>query len=491
MSVMSMSENHPTAASKQDVLRVKLESGGQVPFNKGTPIDTLEATIAPILGQLVYTSNSYDLEPGLLEAFKWDHEKEAYILRIKAGLKFHNGRKVTAKDLEFSILRGFYSGERSFFIAFLDGIEGIEAITGSEKFFSGKVKGIKILDERTLSIKLKRKNPLFLHSLATPYFSLVPIEAFTDNYERWKDVPIGAGSYKVKAHNQEAKTLTLSKVSEAKSAKEITLYYGNEPYNADIELSMPAKNLQVVASKRAAGLTSINFNFNNPIASDVRFRKAINLAIDRNTITAGVETYTPVHEFLAQHFWGRTEVEVVRNTEAAKKLLKSVSSLDLTKHYEIPIFYGSLDDEKYGGYIRELVKQLAEIGLKIKPVSSTAKFFPPDNKDTLFRLVSLGASVADPLILFGLFRGEKSPKRPHFPLHDNDYENLFQKAQHSSTLEQRVAAVKNLSQYLQDNVWLVPLFEKKLLVSVDPKRVKSVGVQDGGITFFLERTTLH
>ncbi len=137
------------------------------------------------------------------------------------------------------------------------------------------------------------------------------------------------------------------------------------------------------------------------------------------------------------------------------------------------------------------MKQLALVGLKIKLVRSTVKFFPTDNKDTLFRLTSLGAGVADPLILFGLLRGEKSPKRPHFPLHDKEYEDLFNKAQLSNTLEQRVAAVKKLSQYVQDNVWLVPLFEKKLLVSVNSKRVKSVGVQDGGITFFLERTVLH
>ena len=491
MLVTSASENQSTAALKQDVLHVGLDSRGHVPFTKETPVDVSRATIAPILGQLIYTSNSYDLNPGLLEFFKWDYEKEAYILRVKLGLEFHNDRKVTAKDLEFSILRGFYSGKRSFFVAFLNEIEGVEAIEGSQKFVSGKVKGIKILDDRTLSIKLKRKNPLFLHSLATPHFSVVPIEAFTDDYERWKDVPIGAGSYKVKAHDQGAKTLILERVGDAASAKEIVLHYGDNPHNVDIEISPPDRKGEMVVSKRAASLTSINFNFNNPIASDIRFRRAVNIAIDRNKIAAGVETYTPAHEFLAQHFGGRTGIEVVRDTETAKKLLKDVPGLDLTVHHKVSVYSNNLGGEKYENYVQELVKQLAQVGLKIKLERLNAKFFPTDNKDTLFYLASLGATVADPLILFGLLRGEKSPMRPHFPMHDMEYEELFQKAQLASTLDKRIAPVEKLSQYVQGNVWFVPLFEKKLLVSVDFKRVKSVGVQDGGLTFFLERTTLH
>lgn len=480
-----------SAASGQDILQVKLDSKGQVPFTKGTPVDALRATIVPILGQLVYTSNSYDLEPGLLESFNWDYDQEAYILKLKEGLKFHNGRKVTAKDLEFSLIRGFFSSSRSFFVAFLNDIEGIESIEGSKKFVSGKVKGLKILNDRTLSVKLRRKNPLFLHSLASPYFSVVPIEAFTDNYEKWKDTPIGAGNYKVKFHNQESKTLTLEKINNATSAKQIVLRYGDKPYSVDIEISPNEEKKSVVASKKSVSLTSVYFNFNNPIASDIRFRKAINIALDRDKIVKDVNTYNPTHEFLAQHFWGHIETKISRDIEEAKKLLKSVQSIDLSKQYKISVFSEKLGEEKHNNYAQELVRQLAQVGLKIKLVASTDKFFPIDDKDTLLCLVSLGASIADPLILFGLLNGEKSPMRPHFPLYDKEYEALLNKAQLSKTFEQRVAAVKKLSQYVQDNVWLVPLFEKKLLVSVNSKRVKSVGVQDGGLTFYLERTTLH
>ena len=52
-------------------------------------------------------------------------------------------------------------------------------------------------------------------------------------------------------------------------------------------------------------------------------------------------------------------------------------------------------------------------------------------------------------------------------------------------------SVKSLSEYVHENVWMVPLFERKMMVSIDPKRVQSVGKQDGGLTFFLDRVTLR
>jgi oligopeptide transport system substrate-binding protein len=492
--MMSLSFQSTASATnkKLDQLHVKLRPAEKPPFDRRSSVDTLYATIAPILGQLVYTTSSYDLEPGLLESFQWDYKREAYILKIKKGLKFHNGRAVSAKDLEFSLLRGFYSGKPSFFLSFLDNIEGVEAIKGDKKFESGKVSGIKILDDQTLSVKLIKPNPSFLHSLARSYFSVVPIEAFKSDYETWKTFPVGAGSYKVKDHKEKQRILTLERFNSAGSSPSIiNMYYGNTDQDSDIDIATHGEDKQIIASKKAATLTSIYFNYQSSVASDLNFRKAISLAVEREKIVDGFEIYEPANEFLAQHFWGRIKAEESRDLEKAKALIRKVPGLDLSKEYKIPVFNGGLENPKTGAYATVLEKQIREIGLKVKFVTSSVKFFPESDKTTLFRLASLGADVADPLVLFGLLRGKSSPMRPHFPVNDKGYEDLFRKALLSDTFDRRVMAVKNLSKYMADNVWMVPLFEKKLMVSVDPKRVKDVGLQDGGLTFFLERTTLQ
>ena len=487
-------QNQPVVAAtnKPKTLSVRLKQTNIPPFDRRSSVDTLYVTIAPILGQLVYTTSSYDLEPGLLESFNWDYKSSSYILKIKNGLTFHNGRTVTSEDLEFSLIRGFYSGKPSFFLSFLDNIEGIEVIKGDKKFVSGKVKGIKIIDSRTLSVKLIKPNPSFLHSLARSYFSVVPIESLMSDYESWKSYPVGAGNYKVKDHDKTSKILKLERVHKSyDSAKFINLYYGNNPTATDIDIASQGANKDIIASKRAASLTSIYFNYRNPIASNLQFRQALNFAINREELAQGVEIYSPANEFLAQHFWGRIKAKQNQDLKKAKALLKKVPNLDLSKEYQIPVFNGGINDPKHGAYLTHLEKQFQSIGFKVKFVDSAVKFFPKTDKTTLFRLASLGADVADPLVLFGLLRGKSSPMRPHFPLNDKGYEELFEKAQFSNTFDRRVLAVKELSKYLHDNSWLIPLFEKKLLVSINSKRIKEVGLQDGGLTFFLERTVLH
>ena len=96
-----------------DTLVVNVGSDGRAPFLKTTPVQSLYAVLTPILGQLIYSSNAYDLEPGLLKSFLWDHEKKVYVLKLRDSLTFHNGRKVIAQDLEFSIKIG------NFIISFL------------------------------------------------------------------------------------------------------------------------------------------------------------------------------------------------------------------------------------------------------------------------------------------------------------------------------------------------------------------------------------
>ena len=468
-------------------LRVQLKPTDIPPFDKGASVDSMYATIAPILGQLVYTTDSYDLVPGLLESLNFDYKRGAYILRLRDGLVFHNGRKVTSKDLEFSLLRGFYSKKPSFFISFLNNIEGIESIKNDKTFVSGKVKGLKLLDERTLEVRLIKPNPSFLHSIARPYFSPVPIEALQDDYETWKTYPVGAGSYIVTSFNSEKRLLKLKSI---KNGRTISIHYGNAPFISDIEVATHTENKEIAASKRAASLTSIYFNYNNAVAAYLRFRQAIHLAVDRDDLSLGVEIYTPAHEFLAQHLPGRTMTRVNRNLDKAKALLKSIDGLDLSQTYEIPIFSGQIEDAKYGAYAKKLERQLSDVGLKVRLVNSTEKLFDKSNKTTLFRLASLGADVADPLVLFGLLRGDDSPLNPHFPRKDTQFEQLLDEAQLAATFDQKILSVKGLSEYVQKNVWMVPLFEKKLMISINPSRVQNVGRQDGGLTFFLDRVTL-
>ncbi|MCB9092866.1 MAG: hypothetical protein H6620_09930, partial [Halobacteriovoraceae bacterium] len=136
-----------------------------------------------------------------------------------------------------------------------------------------------------------------------------------------------------------------------------------------------------------------------------------------------------------------------------------------------------------------LNKQLSEAGLKVEFFDSKDKFLSPSDSDTLFKIISLGADVTDPVVLFGLMRG-KSPLAPHYPPKDAEYENLYTIAESATSLDAKVLALKSLSQYVYDHHFVVPLFERRSLFGINPQRVKDVGKQDGGLVFLVNRVNL-
>ena len=90
-----------------------------------------------ILGQLIESVDGFRIKPKLLDNFYYDIKTDKYVLKLKEGLKFHNGREVTSKDLEFTLLRGFYSSDKSFFHTYLGNIKGVRKIKKGDLFKSG------------------------------------------------------------------------------------------------------------------------------------------------------------------------------------------------------------------------------------------------------------------------------------------------------------------------------------------------------------------
>src|SRR5690606_32341289 len=81
-----------------------------------------------VLGSLIEVDHANNLQPSIIEKFSYDFKKNTYSLWLRKDIFFHNNRKAKSKDLEFTILRGFFSKERNFFSTYLAGIEGLEKI---------------------------------------------------------------------------------------------------------------------------------------------------------------------------------------------------------------------------------------------------------------------------------------------------------------------------------------------------------------------------
>ena len=481
------------APSSKKTLRVLINGNGLPVYSDESSVQGLETVLAAVLGQLVYASDKFDLQPGLLSSFRWDFEKKLYMLELRDGVTFHNGRLATSQDLEFSLLRGLLSKKGTWFKSFFANVEGIQKIEGKTKYKTGMVPGIRVIDSRRVTIKLKAPNPSFLHALARSYFSLVPQEALKADYLTWKTYPIGAGPYKITSSAEGGSKVILKKVDRSGAGPdEIVISSKGEALKQELVIGAPADEaaFRLEPSPTANSVTGIYFNYENELGRDIAFRKAIALSIGRAPLVVNVSSYSANPEFLASQFWGRINAKEHQDLAGAQKELTKVKSKIHSDVIRIPVFNSEFGNGNFGKYVLALQGQLRELGLKIEFYKSEKKFFDKTDSKIPFRIISLGADVADPLVLFGLFR-KGSPMVPHFPVNDEGFERLYKKAANAEALDAKVIAVRELSSYFQNEVYAVPLFERHGVVAISRTRVRDMGAQHGSLAIYLDRVVMQ
>jgi ABC-type transport system substrate-binding protein len=318
--------------------------GGEVPYSETAPASIGETFKVAVLGQLFKRDAAFNLQPGLVRKWRWDFERNLYILTLRDDIVFHNGRPATASDLEFAILRGFFTQHRSFYKIFLNSnILGIENIGDATVFKSGLVPGVKVIDAYTLELKLKTPNPNFLDNFTNAYFSLVPKETLKDDYINWKDFPIGAGPYKLVSQDLGESKFVLEKANgQIPSApKHVSIFTKAKPVAYDIVAFLnPQTSIESYeerVSTYADSVWGLLFFIQNPLGGDPHFRKAIQYAINRKSLLSGFDQYIPTLEMLPMHMWGRTGIKDSYDLEKARELIRPFSKKWLQKTWPIPV----------------------------------------------------------------------------------------------------------------------------------------------------------
>lgn len=238
--------------------------------------------------------------PGL--AVSWEQITPRLLeLKLRRGVKFHDGSDLTADDVVFSLQRMFDPAFPPY-------------ITRHNEYFENMYRVEKV-DAETIRILTKKPEPLF-ETLLNVQQSMILPKAYVmgltghpevdenSDYEAFGLKPVGTGPYKIvefipgerlvyerfddfwgaKAPFQR---ITLRRIPEL-SARITALKNGE----VDIITNLPPDQLGVVESdpnlKVVGAVTPIFhvvfFNTNNPKVADKRLRQALSYAIDRETL---------------------------------------------------------------------------------------------------------------------------------------------------------------------------------------------------------------
>ncbi|WP_018665229.1 oligopeptide ABC transporter substrate-binding protein [Heyndrickxia acidiproducens] len=150
---------------------------------------------------LLKTNKNYEITNGGAANYKLSNANKTITIKIKDNVNWSDGKPVTAEDLEFAYLvigNKDYTGVRY-------GDPLMQNIVGMDAYHSGKadkISGIKVIDDKTISITWKSANPsvltgIWTNPLPKHYLKDVPIKKMAQS-DKIRKNPIGFGPFKVK-----------------------------------------------------------------------------------------------------------------------------------------------------------------------------------------------------------------------------------------------------------------------------------------------------
>ena len=296
-------------------------------------------------GLMDYVPGSTDLRLGLAESYEISEDGLSYTFKLRPGVKFHNGREMTADDVKYSLDRVTLPATQSPGSGFFASIKGYDAMVGGT---ATSLEGVVVVDPLTVRIDLSRPDATFLHVMAINFASVVPKEAVEAANGDFGKMPVGTGAFKMTEWTL-GQRLVFARNTDYWRAGEpyldqVTFEFGQEPIvallrlqNGEIDVAgdgiPPAKFTEVMADpvQKARVVEGgmlhtgyITMNVTAPPFDKVEVRRAVNMAINKARVVQVINNRAvPATQPLPPAMPGYTAdyAGYAYDVEAAKKLL--------------------------------------------------------------------------------------------------------------------------------------------------------------------------
>jgi ABC-type transport system substrate-binding protein len=257
---------------------------------------------AKLFNGLVKLDPDLNVVPDIADRWEIGDNGRSFLFHLRRGVRFVNGREVTAQDVRFSFMRILDPKGKS------PNSWVLEKIAGAREFMDGSAKevaGIRVIDRYTVMIRLERTFSPFLNLLTMTAAYIVPKE----EVEKW-GIEFGAhaagtGPFAVSRWNNDSELVLKRNDRYFKGPahvkgivyrvipEELTAVTEFETGNLDV-LTIPAYEYShyarsplwrgLVSSAKGLNTYYVGFNCARPPFDNVRLRRAVACAIDREKI---------------------------------------------------------------------------------------------------------------------------------------------------------------------------------------------------------------
>ncbi|WP_252730643.1 ABC transporter substrate-binding protein [Colwellia sp. E2M01] len=473
--------------------------GAEVPSLDPHKVEGLGASI--VLRDLMEGLTSEDANGNLIPliAERWTTtDNKSFTFYLRKDAKWSNGERVTAHDFVYSWRRLLDPNTASPYAWYLEMTtmqNAADIIKGDKK---PETLGVKALDDFTLQVQLNESLPYFpkmlVHTSTKPVHQAT-IEKFGSKWTRAGNF-VGNGAFTLKKWTvnerivleknplyMDADEVIIEQVSYLPIENQVAEMNRFLSGEIDITDSVPNEHFNRLSEKYSDSLKIspllctyyYGVRVTNPPFDDVRIRKALAYALDRDIITqyitgkgeAPAYYFTPdktadmVAELPEYATWSQEK----RNTEA-QRLLKEVG-YDEDNPLEFELLYNTSENhKKIATAVRQLWKQ--SLPVKVSLINEEWKTFLDTRRFGTYQLTRSGwcGDYNEPSTFLTLLMSNNSSNDMQY--YSKAYDAIVNRALQATSNQDRQQAYKEAEALLAVDMPLIPIYHYVLARLVNP-----------------------
>lgn len=425
----------------------------------------------PVYETLVRYDDNGEIQP--LLATEWKRLDDLrWEFKLREDVYFHNGEKMTAKDVLYSLKRA----------------TGPEGVKVSYIMSAIDYENCEMVNDYDIIIATHQPFAPLIGYL--PYIGAVVVseKEFTTNPEQAALHPVGTGPFKFVSWSKndrcvyerndtywgekpKYKNLIIRTIVESNS-RVIELESGN----IDIAMDIPAHDVAAleqnpetkILRKNSTVVEYLNMNVSKPPLDNPVVRQAIDYAINEQAIIDAVyrgnAVYTPTLVVPDMKYYDSSDTDCRYDPEKAKELLKVAGAENL--HLEL-----TMSEDKNRMNIAIIIQDmLAQVGISIDIQSYEAGTFGEmaDAGETQLFLMGYGAvGFPEPdNNIYGPFSSKSIPTSNRSFYRDDLMDKMLEDQRATPDGPERESIIKEIQKYLRQEVPVIPLANTQQIVGV-------------------------
>jgi len=462
-----------------------------------------EHQIIMALFEGLVTIDPQDLHPipGQAESWEISEDGRVYTFHLRAGLKWSNGDPITSEDFVQSykrMLTPAFAAEYAYLL--------YNFVQGAEEYYKGQLKdftqvGFKALDARTLQVTLKNPTPYLLKLIACHHaWQVVPVKVIEkfgpieQKRSSWTKAGnlVSNGPFMLKEWlpNQKIVVVRNPNYWDASNVKLDTIeFYPTEDLNneermfrtgmLDLTKELPTSKLDVYRKKYPEVLHidpnlavyMYCFNVTRPPFNDKRVRKALALAINRESIVRNITRGGQIPAYAISYpgnagYTPRAKLD--GGVAEAKRLLTEAGYPDGKGLPPIEFLYNTHDGHRV---IAEAVQAMwrTNLGIEITLHNQEWKVYLDSQQSHNFQIMRWGwlADYADPHVFLEIWTTGNGNNNTLWS--NAEYDRLFQSALAAKNDTERYEIYQKMDAILVDECPAIPIYYYTRPHALNPK----------------------